>query len=214
MAPKTTQELLSAPIDSLSEAEISRRMTIVALQKAERELEVVQAQNQEYVDQKETKERMAKAKTESIKAEQQRQESERRACKHKTGGLGMPGILNGDGDIYGYAVARQVLPTGEVYGLCFRCQKEWHMPSKRAVIDGRLSLIEYVQQEKEYNEMLKWPAKTFDTPNGELAGSIRFNIPALQKQRQKDDADFAEYLGKLPPNALAMAGIGVALVEK
>lgn len=104
-----------------------------------------------------------------------------------------------------------MLPTGEVYGLCFRCQKEWHKPSKRAVLKGELSLVDYMKQEREYNDMLAWPAKTFDTPNGELPGSVLFTIPALQQQKQKDDQEFAAYLGSLPKNALELAGAGIGV---
>ena len=196
--PKMTEaELMAADPSTLSNDDLARRVNLAALRKAERELELVESQNQEFQDKREDKKRIAENKTQVLKEENERLAREKRNCAHKTGGKDRAGFFNGDGSIYGYCVAPQVLPTGEVYFICFRCQQEWHRPSKRAVLDGKMTLAEYRRQEEEYNTVSRWPKKSFETTNGEFPGSILFRIPKLELQRAKDDQEFAEYLNKL-----------------
>lgn len=195
--PKMTEaELMSADPSTLSNDDLARRVNLAALRKAERELELVEAQNQEFYDKREDRRRIAENKTKTMQQEEERLNREKANCAHRTGGKDRAGFFNGDGSIYGYCVAPQVLPTGEVYFLCFRCQKEWHKPSKRAVLDGQISLAQYRRLDEEYNEVVRWPKKSFETPNGEFPGSILFRIPALELQKAKDDQEFAAYLAK------------------
>src|SRR5271168_2795332 len=118
---RSYDELLAADPNTLTDAELSRRINMTALRKAEREVEMVEAQNQEFQDKKTDKKRRADAGKTIQEEENSRLTRERSYCKHKTGGKGLPGFYNGDGK-HGYSVATQILPTGEVYFLCFRCQ--------------------------------------------------------------------------------------------
>jgi hypothetical protein len=211
----TVEQLLSADPMSLSVDDIMRRSAIINMQKAERELEIAQEQNSRFRDEKEARLKRVEVNMQQIKATQEEESRIRELCKHKTGGKDRQGFFNGDGDIYGYCVSRQMLPTGEIYGLCFRCQKEWHHPrwtrSGLAVAEGRMTLLEYVKQEKEFNEMLAWPAKTFSTDTGELPGGQMFLIPMLSRQQAEDGQKFQQWLKKQPPEAMQMALLGLGL---
>ena len=216
----TMDELLQAPIDSLTTEQLSRRSQIIVLMKQERELEVVNEQNRRFSEEKEQRNKQIAVNLENIKREQEENQRIRKMCKHNTGGKDRPGFFSGDGDIYGRCVSKQQLPTGEIYGLCFRCQNEWHDPNwravlpdgselfdgRRAVMDGKLPLALYFRQQKEYREMLGWTCKTFEGNAGELPGGAMFLIPKIQQQMQKSAADFEAYLAKVPANELIMAG--------
>jgi hypothetical protein len=216
----TIQELLEAPLEDLSVDEMVKRGQVITLMRQERELEVVNSQNQQFADQKEQRQRESKVKRENIAQEYAENQRIKGLCKHKTGGKDRQGFYQGDGDIYGYAVARQQLPTKEFYVLCFRCQREWHSPiwwaelpdgsrlfdGRRAVMDGKMPLPLYFRQEREYREAMEWPAKTFEGIGGEWPASSTFNIPKLDQQLQKSAAEFEQYLKKVPANELVMAG--------
>ena len=189
----TYQELMAAEPDDLSVEDLQRRINLTALKKAEREVEMVENQNVDYQDKKAEKKRVADGKTIIIADENARIERERSICKHKTGGKGLPGFYNGDGK-QGYAVATQQLPTGEKYFLCFRCQNEWHLPSKRAVLKGELSLKDYRKLEAEYYAVAAWDKPLFETDSGMTPGSVLFRIPRLEEQKVKDDMEFQAML--------------------
>lgn len=189
----TTEELLTADPVTLTAEQIDQRVRIAGLRKAERELEIVEAQNTEFQEKKIDAKRRADAKTLIIDEENQRKAREQGACRHKTGGKGLAGFYAGDGK-QGYSVAIQKLPTSEVYFLCFRCQKEWHMPKKRDVLDGKITLAQYRAQEAEYAMVASWDRQLFDTDTGDIPGSCQFYIPRLEQQRQQDEIDFAAYL--------------------
>ena len=127
-------------------------------------------------------------------AQRARIEEEQSGCAHKTGGMDYAGYWNGDGSLYGSCTSVHQLPTGEVYIICFRCQKEWHMPSKRAVLNGELSLADYYEQEKEYREALRWKRTAFQGVAGEWCAASQFRIPALERQRDKDNEEFAQFV--------------------
>ncbi|MGA7907324.1 MAG: hypothetical protein WCA16_07970 [Candidatus Sulfotelmatobacter sp.] len=187
-------EFLSADLSTLTTDDLTRRAMSISLRKAERELEQVSYENEKVLAEKKERQRVAEMKTENIRAERERRENEQRGFQHKTGGEGLLGFFNGDGNLYGYSVAPHVLPTGELYFLCFRCQREWHIPSKRAVLEGKMTLLEYRQQEAQYSEVYRWPKKTFQPIQGEFPAASQFNIPRLTQQRQRDDADSAAHL--------------------
>jgi hypothetical protein len=179
-------------------------MKLTALKKSERELELVETQNAEFQDKKVEKQRVAASKTIIIADEQERIQRERNTCKHKSGGKGLPGFFNGDGK-WGYSVATQELPTGEVYYICFRCQEEWHLPKKRDVItaftkhglkEGMKALTEYRKRAAKYYEVAAWDKPLFNTDSGVIPGSVKFHIPRLIDQSIKDDQEFAETLKK------------------
>ena len=216
----TMDELLSAPIDSLTTEQVSRRSQLILLLKAERELDVVNEQNRRFNEERDQRQRQIRVNLENIAREQEENKRIRKMCKHNTGGKDRPGFFSGDGDVYGRCVSKQQLPTGEIYGLCFRCQKEWHDPKwwaelpdgstvfdgRRAVIEGKMPLAAYFKQEREFREMLGWTCKTFEGNAGELPGGAMFLIPRQQQQFQKSAADFEEYLKKVPAAELVLAG--------
>jgi hypothetical protein len=200
------QELLAANPSTLSNEEITRRINFINLRKAEREVEVIEAQNEEFQQTKEEKQRIAEVNRITQEEENARLSAERDGCFHKSGGKGRAGFFKGDGR-WGYTVATQILPTSEVYYLCFRCQKEWHMPKKRDVITGKITLSQYYAQLKEYNDVATWPKPLYDTENGDIPGATRFTIPKLELQRAKDDADFEAFLAKQASRSRDLVGV-------
>lgn len=193
----TEQELLSASLMNLSPELLAKRSAIINIRKMERELEVSSNDNEEYQIKKREKIRMREIAIANSAAERAKIQAEQGGCNHKTGGQGLAGWFQGDGAIYGSSTAALQLPTGEIYYLCFRCQKEWHRPSKRAFLNGTITLFEYQDQEKEYIDASRWSRKSFEPWNGEICASARFNIPALEIQRAVDDADFRTFMLKL-----------------
>lgn len=199
-------ELMAADPDTLSTDEMNRRLALTNLKKAEREMELVETQNQKFQDEKIDRKRIADTKSTIIEEEKNRIAREQSICKHKTGGKGLPGFYNGDGK-QGYAVATQELPTGEVYFICFRCQTEWHHPKwmqfnhkgknisgQRAVMEGIMSLDEYKRREAKYFEVKAWDKPLFETDSGVTPGSVKFHLPKLIEQQVRDDEDFQGYL--------------------
>lgn len=211
---RSTQELLVADIGTLTIPEMERRQAVVTLMKAERELEVVNEQNRRFQDDKETRQRQATSNLENIRKQDEENARIQKMCRHKTGGKDRQGFFMGDGDVYGYAVSKQILPTGEIYGICFRCQKEWRSPKRngaqRKVINGEMTLAEYARQEQEYKDMLGFTCKTFEGQQGELPGGQMFMVPNLQRQLQQDQADFEAYLKTLTPQEIAMSGLSLS----
>ncbi len=197
-------ELIEADPDTLSAEDLMRRINLTQLKKAEREVELTESQNQIFQDKKSEAKRVAEAKSIIIEDEQNRLDRERNMCKHKTGGKGLTGYFNGDGK-QGYSVSTQQLPTKEVYFICFRCQKEWHLPSKRKVLDARLkghkegliALAKYQKEEAEYYKVAAWDKPLFETDSGVTPGSVLFIIPRLEQQIAKDDSEFAAFLEDL-----------------
>lgn len=197
MAEKLTYEqLMKADPEDLSVDDLTRRLNLTNLKKAEREVELVESQNQIFQDQKQDRKRVADTKSTIFTEEDNRIKKERSICKHKTGGKGLPGFYNGDGK-QGYSVATQVLPTGEHYFLCFRCQTEWRKPSKRKVLKGEMTLQQYLYEDKAYNMVASWDKPLFETDSGEVPGSVLFRIPKLENQALIDDQEFEEYLQSL-----------------
>jgi hypothetical protein len=189
----STEEILAADIASLTPQQMQTRIQVLQVLKAEQELEVAEHQNRAFQDAKEERQRQAANKTQIIEAEAQRLHDEQRTCKHQSGGKGMAGFFNGDGK-QGRTVATQRLPTGEIYHLCFRCQKEWRLPKKADVVAGRQTLAQYRAQELEFYEVQAWDKPMFSTDSGEIPGSVQFRIPRLEQQKAKDDLEFDEFL--------------------
>lgn len=203
------KQLLVADTSTLSNDQLMRRSALINIRKAERELDLAEYQNQKFRDEQETRRMMNQAKIENIKAIQDKEAREKLMCKHMTGGMDKPGFFNGDGDKYGTCTALLQLPTTEIYALCFRCDNEWHAPSKRAVINGEISLAMYYTLLKKYNEVLAWPRKSFAPWMGEICAASLFNIPKLKAQQEKDNRDFVVFMSKLPPQTISLAQVGV-----
>src|SRR5258706_7799850 len=132
MAEKTfTDKQLVAleTTDGLSIEQLSRRTALVKLQSEERGLDAANNQNEQHIAAKEQARRVWKARCADIAAQQAEEARIQTLCRHQTGGQDRKGFYAGDGDVYGFSVSRQTLPTSEIYGLCVRCGKEWHHPA-------------------------------------------------------------------------------------
>jgi hypothetical protein len=201
----TTQQLIDANPDDLSIEQIQRRTALIVMRNSEVNLELLQEQTQKHLENKAEAARRAKQLRDQCAKDQAENERVKRLCFHKTGGQDKKGFFSGDGQIYGYSISREVLPHGEVYGLCVRCQSEWHSPQwrwghddrksgRRAVLDGDMTLVEYFQQEADYNKMLTLKCKTFETPDGQLPGTHMFGLPALEERMKAEKKEFEEYM--------------------
>ncbi len=221
---KLTHKQLLALTDTegLTIEQIQMRTALIKMQSEEKLLDLANAENEKHLAQKSQSERQWKAKCADIKAQQAEEERIQTLCAHQTGGKDRQGFYAGDGDIYGYCVSRQTLPTGETYGLCARCAKEWHHPNlveryfpghseklslRKAVTLGLFPLAEYSKMEREYQAMLRFKARTFEPLAGEIPASVQFRIPALRERLEREGAEFAAYLDKLPAAERTAAGV-------
>ena len=207
--------------DGLSIQQIERRIALVKLQTEERGLDVANVANEKHIAEKEQALRQWRAKCADIAAQQAEEARIQSLCQHNTGGKDRRGFYAGDGEIYGKCVSRQILPTGESYALCFRCEKEWHHPNfiekyypgfgseklsgREAVIKGAMQLSEYLKLEAEWKAAMGWKARTFEIASGELPESVRFQIPALQERHDREAKEFKEFLGRVPEKDLNAA---------
>ena len=161
----------------------------VELEQKRMALELTKRQVQEFKDKEQDEAKKRMVRIDAIKKAEETNRQVQSICKHKTGGRGKPGWFNGDGR-WGYAVSPQKLPTGEIYFICFRCQKEWHMPKKGDVVRGLISMEQYKAQAKEYMEVAAWDKPYFE--GSEICASVQFHIPELLRQENKDAEAFAK----------------------
>jgi hypothetical protein len=199
----TDEEILAAPTSSLSLEQIQRRIMVSQLRKAEREVDLVEEENRKHEDAKVEKSRVAAAKTRIIEEAAEKTRREQSICQHKSGGKNLAGFFNGDGKM-GYTICTQQLPTGVIYMMCMRCQKEWWLPKKRDVLNGTLTLKQYRAQESEYYRVMALDKQLFEGEGG-VPASCQFRIPALESARLRDDSEFEVYLAA-NPGADALAG--------
>lgn len=167
--------------EQVSVEDIKRQIAEVELETAKRTLKVRMAENLEFEEKEANRARVTKIRVEAMLAEKRESERRQRACLHKTGGKGKEGFLAGDGE-QGYSVAPVVLPTGELYMICLRCQKEWHHPAwlvKIEVYNTRsttMTKARYAEIEKEYAEATGWGHKLTN-----VAEASQFRIPLLDR---------------------------------
>ena len=188
----TVTELLEADPTTLTKDQIEKRMAIVQLRKVERELDLVEHENRKHEDFKVESARRAAAGRAAQAATEKRIRDEQTICRHMSGGKDRNGFFSGDAK-WGYVISPQVLPTQELYYICMRCQKEWHLPDRRKVLNGEMTFSEYEKQLAEYNQAASWPKPLFDN-GGEPAASCLFRIPALEEKKRKDDQDWAVFM--------------------
>jgi hypothetical protein len=196
----TEKELLAADIDDLTTDELQRRLTVVSLRTQMMAMQKTQQEVHDWEIRQRDKLVQQAAKIQSVKDQMAKIEADQRACRHLTGGTGAAGWTNGDGLIYGASTSPQELPTGERYFLCWRCAKEFRLPSKRAVINGEMTYAEYLRQEQEYYEQARAKRKSMEGTDGAAFAGIgpRFRVPSLEKQRVIDDQDFEVYKNQHP----------------
>lgn len=175
-----------------SAEDIDREMKELLLEEQRLKVKLVKQQLSDYADKEAEIEQKKRVQIENIRKNDEELRRIRTMCAHKTGGTDKAGFYHGNA-VHGYSVTLQITPVGERYYMCFRCQNEWHRPSKRAVLDGTLTLEEYYRQEAEYIEVSKWPRQYFGD-QGEPCAASQFRVPALEAQQAKDNADFAAYL--------------------
>lgn len=186
---KTEAELLASDPSDLSAEELGRRIQLAQLRKAEREVEVVEAENLKNEDLKEEKKRKQEVRKSVITQNEQREKNLKGFCNHKTGGEDKAGMFKGDGTKYGYAVGELVLPNGVRYRLCGRCQKEW-FPTNYLIYLGKIDRKDKPAREKntrEYMEAMSW-----STVN-KTAESVLLRIPKWERfQMELADEDAKE----------------------
>lgn len=188
----TVTELLAADPGTLTREQIEKRVAIVQLRKIERELDLVEHENRIHEDNKVEAARRSQAGRAAQRATEERIRGEQSICRHLSGGKDRGGFFQGDGK-WGYCVCSQILPTGEQFFLCMRCQKEWRLPDRRKVLNGEMSFTQYEKEVSEYNQVAAWPKPLFDN-GGETPASCLFRIPALEEKKRKDDADWAVFM--------------------
>lgn len=163
------------------ELEYDKQLREIELQTARMTLKVRQAELIEFEEKEANKARVTKIRVEALQKEQMERERRQKACAHKTGGKGKPGFLQGDGR-HGYSIGYQVLPTGELYVLCLRCQKEWHHPAWVVKLEvystGKTEMTKarYEQMEKEYAMVMDWGHELTETNE-----SSQFRVPLLDR---------------------------------
>jgi hypothetical protein len=168
-------------VEELSVEEIKRQIALVELETAKRTLKVRMAENKEFEEREENNKRVTQIRVDATKREMAENERRRSACAHQTGGKNKEGFLKGDGE-QGRAVAPSVLPTGELYFMCIRCQKEWHHPAWIVKIEvhdtGKTTMTKarYEQMAKEYAEVSGWGHKLT-----EQSEASQFRIPLLDR---------------------------------
>lgn len=77
-------------------------------------------------------------------------------CNHQKGGMGLQGIVAGQGDSPQYAVIKHTFCNGDMWVRCLRCGKTWKPPLKSAVMTEEA----YQQELAAY-----WEAVNFSTHN-------------------------------------------------
>src|SRR6267378_2167396 len=161
------------------ETSIEEQVKFYQLEEAKQRLEMTKQQVNEFKEKEADKERIRRIRVDAVKKEKQETERRQRQCRHKTGGKGKPGFLHGDG-AKGFCVGQIALPTGELYLLCSRCQKEWHHPTWIVKIEvyntGNTAMTQsqYDRMLTEYNEALNW-----DHPYTEMMEASQFKVPLL-----------------------------------
>lgn len=160
-------------------AAIDDEIKQLQLEEQRQRLEMTRQQVSEFNEKQEEKKRVTKIRVQAVKMEREEESRRQKQCRHKTGGKGKPGFLHGDG-AKGYCVGQIVKPTGELYMLCSRCQKEWRHPSwvvKIEVYDtGKTTMTrsQYDRMLDEYNTALNW-----DHPYTEMQEASQFKVPLL-----------------------------------
>jgi hypothetical protein len=186
---KTEAELIAADPSNLSAEELGRRIQLAQLRKAEREVELVEAENLKNEDVKEEQKRKKQVRKEVIEQAERNEQNLKGYCNHKTGGEDKAGMFKGDGTKYGHSVGEVVLPNGVRYRLCGRCQKEW-FPTSYLIYLGKIDRKDKAAREKntrEYIEVMSWT--TVNKPSE----SVLLRIPKWERfQIQLADEDAAD----------------------
>lgn len=109
-------------------------------------------------------------------------EARQKACNHRKGGMGLQGVLGGQGDSPKYCVIKHVLPDATYLVLCTRCFKEWYQGND---VLGR-------PQTAGFQEAIQYP-----TDNQESGSSLfRFENPTFARLLSSlaDQNDYSEFL--------------------
>lgn len=185
----TEAELLAADPSELSAEDLGRRIQLAQLRKAEREVELVEAENLKNEDVKAEAKRKRAIRADVIKQNEHNDKVLKKHCNHKTGGKDKAGMFKGDGSKYGYSVGEFVLPNGVRYRICGRCQNEW-FPTNYMIYLGKIDRKDKAAREKntrEYMEAMSW-----STVN-ETSESVLIRIPKWERfQMALADEDAAE----------------------
>lgn len=92
-------------------------------------------------------------------------------CKHRKGGKGLEGILNGHDS--NYSVAKHQYPWGEFGVMCLRCGKEWRKPKDELKKENPAA---YKAAMSDYKEALNFPT------DNEGSGTQLFMVERVGKK--------------------------------
>jgi hypothetical protein len=122
---KTSDELMAASIDDLTNEELDRRAAVIRARKEEADLQDITERLADRQNKRTTKSQEYFSRGRELQKTARDQEAVQNACQHKKGGRGnIPGGFLRGNDV-NYSVIKHVLPTNQMYIRCTRCGKTW-----------------------------------------------------------------------------------------
>lgn len=174
--PKTSQELINAKLDDLTNAELERRTAIVRASKEEADLQDIKERLADRDNKRTMKAESFLSRGRELRKTERDQSLHQSKCSHRKGGRGLEAIQTGGNDS-DYAVIRHLLPTNEWWQRCQRCGKTWRPAhAEDFQLDTQTGRDAFEAAKKVYAEALSWPTD---------------NIPStgITFQHHSEDAD-------------------------
>jgi len=173
---KTSQELINANLDDLTNEELDRRTAVIRASKEEADLQDIKERLADRDNKRTMRGDGFRSRGRELNKTQRDQELHQSKCSHRKGGRGLEAIQIG-GNAGDYAVIRHLLPWNVWYQRCQRCGKTWKPPND---LDYKMDTPEgkeaFEAAKKVYADALAWPTD---------------NIPStgITFQHHSDDAD-------------------------
>lgn len=163
----TSDELVAANIDNLSNEQLDRRAAIIRARKEEADLQDITERLADRQNKRSTKSQEYLSRGRELTKTARDHEAVQNACQHKKGGRGnMPGGFLRGNDV-NYAVIKHTLPTNQVWIRCTRCGKTWKNASP---LDYNMKTPEgreaYEQAKIEYQKALDF--NTDNSPSSSI----------------------------------------------
>lgn len=103
--------------------DVSKELEALRLEREKLELEDLRTKVEETRKRKEARLRAAEQQERDIKEAQRQEKLRQEACQHRKGGTDLEGIVNGNSP--DYSIIKHMMPWGELFVMCTRCQKQW-----------------------------------------------------------------------------------------
>jgi hypothetical protein len=166
---KTSQELLSANLDDLSNEELDRRAAVIRAQKEEADLQDITERLADRKNKRDMRSNEFYSRGREINKTFRDQAAVQSSCQHKKGGRGnIPGGFLRGNDV-NYSVIKHTLPTNQKIVICTRCGKRWPPVSQA---DFNMKTAEGQDAYKDARAKYQW-ALDLNTDNSE-SSSITF----------------------------------------